>query len=130
MPSQNPILYTTKLSPPGRAVQLVAKIIGLDIDVRFIDLGNGENMTEEFLKMNPQHTVPVLDDNGDILWDSHAIIIYLVEKYAKDDSLYPKEDILKKAKINALLHFDSGVLFSRLRFAVVSCSYTNRFYRP
>lgn len=70
--------------------------------------------------MNPQHTIPlIVDEDGTIVYDSHAIIIYLVSKYAKDDSLYP-EDIATRAKINAALHFDSGVLFARLRFYLVS----------
>lgn len=40
---------------------------------------------------------------------------YLVDKYAQDDSLYPK-DIVKRAQVDARLHFDTGFLFARLRF--------------
>lgn len=65
--------------------------------------------------MNPQHTVPTLDDNGKIIWDSHAICTYLIEKYAKDDSLYPAKDTYIRAKINQHLHFDTGVLFIKAR---------------
>lgn len=65
--------------------------------------------------MNPQHTVPTLDDNGKIIWDSHAICTYLIEKYAKDDSLYPTKDSYVRAKINQHLHFDTGVLFIKAR---------------
>lgn len=65
--------------------------------------------------MNPQHTIPTLNDNGNIVLDSHAICAYLVDKYAKDDSLYPK-DLVKRANVNARLHLDSGHLFARLRF--------------
>ncbi|EAT40303.1 AAEL007962-PA [Aedes aegypti] len=109
-------LYTAKLSPPGRAVELTAKAIGLDLDVHPINLIAGDHLKPEFVKMNPQHTIPlIVDEDGTIVYDSHAIIIYLVSKYAKDDSLYPK-DIATRAKINAALHFDSGVLFARLRF--------------
>lgn len=64
--------------------------------------------------MNPQHTVPTLDDNGRIIWDSHAICTYLIEKYAKDDSLYPK-DLYVRACINQRLHFDTGILFTKAR---------------
>lgn len=65
--------------------------------------------------MNPQHTIPTLNDNGTIIYDSHAICAYLVEKYGKNDELYPK-DLVKRANIDARLHFDSGHLFARLRF--------------
>lgn len=64
--------------------------------------------------MNPQHTVPTLDDNGQILWESHAIVTYLVDKYCKDDSLYPK-NLYIRAKINQRLYFDSSILFTRAR---------------
>jgi glutathione S-transferase len=75
-------------------------------------------MTEDFLKLNPQHTIPVLIDDGKVLRDSHAIMIYLVEKYGRNKDVYP-EDHYERAKINAALHFDSGVLFSRMRFMFV-----------
>lgn len=65
--------------------------------------------------MNPQHTIPLLNDNGIIIYDSHAICSYLVDKYSKDDSLYPK-DLVRRAHVNARLHFNSGFLFARLRF--------------
>ena len=63
--------------------------------------------------MNPQHTVPTLDDNGTIIWDSHAICTYLIEKYAPNDALYPK-NLAQRAKVDQRLHFDSGVLFAAL----------------
>uniref|UniRef100_A0A182KCV5 glutathione transferase n=1 Tax=Anopheles christyi TaxID=43041 RepID=A0A182KCV5_9DIPT len=115
------VLYSTRRTPAGRAVELTAKMIGLELDVKYMDLTKKEQMTPEFLKarireMNPMHTVPTIDDNGVPLYDSHAIIIYLASKYAKDDSLYPTKDLVKQANINALLHFESGVLFARLRW--------------
>ena len=64
--------------------------------------------------MNPQHTVPTLDDNGQYIWESHAICTYLIDKYAKDDSLYPK-DLYTRAKIHQRLHFNSGVFFNKYR---------------
>jgi len=109
-------LYTIPLSPPGRAVQLTAKALGLDVEIKIVNLIAGDHLTPEFLKLNPQHTIPTLVDGDTVLWDSHAIIIYLVSKYGKkNDPLYP-DDLVTRAKIQQHLHFDSGVLFSRLRF--------------
>ncbi|XP_049548404.1 uncharacterized protein LOC125959621 [Anopheles darlingi] len=108
-------LYTAKLSPPGRAVELTASLLGLELEIIPINLLAGDHRKPEFLKMNPQHTIPIIDDGGVVIRDSHAIIIYLVQKYGKDLALYP-DDPITRAKINAALHFDSGVLFSRLRF--------------
>ena len=64
--------------------------------------------------MNPQHTVPMIDDDGIIIYDSHAICIYLSDKYGKNDNLFPK-DLIKRAQVNARLHFETGYLFARLR---------------
>uniref|UniRef100_A0A240PK05 glutathione transferase n=1 Tax=Anopheles christyi TaxID=43041 RepID=A0A240PK05_9DIPT len=112
-------LYTAKLSPPGRAVELTAKALGLELEIIPINLIAGDHLKEEFRKLNPQHTIPLIDDNGTIVYDSHAIIVYLVSKYGKaDDSLYPA-DVVQRSKINEALHFESGVLFARLRFYLV-----------
>lgn len=67
-------------------------------------------------QLNPQHTVPTLVDEDQSIWDSHAICAYLVDKYAPDDSLYPK-DLITRARVDQRLHFDSGVLFPALRGA-------------
>ncbi|XP_014102297.2 glutathione S-transferase 1 isoform X2 [Bactrocera oleae] len=111
-----PVLYYATLSPPSRAVLLTAKLLGLDLELRPVNLLKGEHLTDDFIKMNPQHTIPTLiDADGVVVYDSHAICGYLVDKYGENDKLYPK-DIVKRAQVNARLHFDSGHLFARLRF--------------
>lgn len=67
------------------------------------------------MKINPQHTIPTLVDGDVIITDSHAISAYIVDKYASNDSLYPK-DLGQRAVVNSRLHLDSGHLFARLRF--------------
>lgn len=84
---------------------------------RPMDLSAGEHLQEWYLKINPQHTVPTLDDNGIIIWDSHAICTYLIGKYATSDALYPT-DLVQRARIDQRLHFDSSVLFASLLSAL------------
>nr|AVR54961.1 glutathione-s-transferase epsilon class 9 [Sitophilus oryzae] len=109
-----PKLYGSKASPPVRSVLMCAKALGLELELVPINFQAGEHLSNEFLKKNPQHTIPVLeDDDGFVVPDSHAINGYLVAKYGKDDSLYPKEDYKLKATIDHRLHFDSSILFSR-----------------
>lgn len=72
----------------------------------------GQNKTAEYKKMNPQSTVPTVNDNGNIVWDSHAITRYLASTYGKDDSLFPN-DPYRRAVIDQRLHFDDGVLMAR-----------------
>lgn len=63
-------------------------------------------------QLNPQHTIPTLVDGDLSLWESRAIIAYLVEKYGKTDSLYPK-DPTKRAVVNQRMYFDMGTLYDR-----------------
>lgn len=114
-----PILYGYDISPPVRAVLLTANAIGLDFEYREVNIMAGAHLSEEYLKKNPQHTIPMLEDDGKCIWDSHAIAVYLIEKYGDDKFLYPK-DLYKRAIIDQRLHFDSGVLFPTLRRIVVS----------
>lgn len=72
----------------------------------------GQNKTAEYVKMNPQSTVPTLDDNGKIVWDSHAITRYLASTYDKAGSLFP-DDPYQRSVIDQRLHFDDGVLMAR-----------------
>lgn len=78
---------------------------------RIVDLLNGEQFSEEYQAINPAGTVPTLVDGDITLFDSSAIAIYLVEKYGKDDSLYPKDPI-KRAKVNEKLFYVATTVFS------------------
>jgi glutathione S-transferase len=46
--------------------------------------------TEEFGEMNPNRRVPVIDDDGTVVWESHAIVRYLAAKYGSG-SLWPDD---------------------------------------
>lgn len=73
----------------------------------------GEHKQDWYTKLNPQQSLPTLDDNGSVIWDSHAICTYLIDKYANDDQLYPT-DPYKRARITQRLFFDAGVLYPSL----------------
>ncbi|KAF2885297.1 hypothetical protein ILUMI_20885 [Ignelater luminosus] len=105
-------LYYLPGSAPCRAVLLAAKAAGVELNLKFLDLMKGEHLTPEFIKINPQHTIPTLVDNGFILWESRAIMTYLAEQYGKDDSLYPK-DPKKRAIVDQRMYFDLGTLYAR-----------------
>ncbi|XP_047351518.1 uncharacterized protein LOC124949832 [Vespa velutina] len=107
-------LYSQLISPPCRAVLMVGEAIGIDFDIHEINLFNYDQQKEDFVKLNPQHTIPTIQDNDFILWDSHVIAVYLIEKYAADDSLYPK-DLQLRATLWQRLIFDASVLFHVLK---------------
>ncbi|XP_060655653.1 glutathione S-transferase 1-like [Drosophila nasuta] len=110
-------LYGIDPSPPFRAVKLTLAALELPYEFVPVNVLAKEQLSEAFVKKNPQHTVPMLEDDDAVIWDSHAIITYLVSKYGKDDSLYPK-DLLKRAVVDQRLHFESGVVFANALRAI------------
>lgn len=112
MPTQPIKLYYLPPSPPCRSVMMVARVLGIDLDLVVTNIMEGQHMTPEFLKMNPQHTIPTMDDSGFILWESRAILAYLVNAYGRDDSLYPKNP-RQRAIVDQRLNFDLGTLYAR-----------------
>ena len=66
----------------------MAKELGLDYEHIKVDFATGETRRPEHLALNPNGHVPVIDDDGFILWESMAINLYLAKKYGKD-GIYP-----------------------------------------
>jgi len=66
----------------------IAKELGLDYKHIKIDFATGETRTQAHLALNPNGHVPVIDDDGFILWESMAINLYLAKKYGRD-GFYP-----------------------------------------
>jgi len=59
----------------------MAKELGLDYEHVKVDFASGETREPGFLALNPNGQVPVIDDDGFILWESMAINLYLAKKY-------------------------------------------------
>lgn len=112
-----PTLYAFSVSPYSRSVLQTMKVLDLTLDVKAINLLKGEQMQPEYVAINPQHTVPFLVDGDLELCESRAIMTYLVSRYGKDDTLYPK-DVVTRAKIDSLLYFDCSTLCIRWRAVV------------
>jgi glutathione S-transferase len=73
-------LYDFPFSPNCRKVRAVAYELGIDLDLVPINLLKGESRTPEFMAKNPNGKVPVLEDGDLVLWESIAIMRYLVAK--------------------------------------------------
>lgn len=74
---------------------------------------NKEHLAPEFLAINPGGTVPALIDGDLRIVESGAIATFLVDKYAKDNSLYPK-DLVKRTKVLERLFYVSSYIFPRV----------------
>lgn len=66
-----------------------------------VDLAKGEQNAPEFVKLNPNHRVPVLVDNNFVLWESYAIMQYLAD-ITPGQNLYPT-DTVARADVNRWL---------------------------
>ena len=73
-------LHVAPPSPRAFKVLALANHLGLDYELRPVDLLNGEHMRPEFAKLNPNKKMPVLEDDGFVLWESNAILQYLASK--------------------------------------------------
>ncbi|PSN32396.1 hypothetical protein C0J52_20859 [Blattella germanica] len=116
-------------SGPCQIIMMLADTLGIKLNKKVIDLWKLENEKPEYVKMNPQHCIPTINDNGFILWESRAILGYLVDQYAKDDSLYPK-DPKKRAVVNQRLYFDLGTLYPKYADFYMPLIFTDNGHNP
>lgn len=74
-------LYTAS-TPNGWKASIALEELGLPYEVHRIDLQAGEQKTPEFLALNPNGRIPVIRDrdNGQVVFESGAILMYLAEK--------------------------------------------------
>ncbi|KAH6931965.1 hypothetical protein HPB50_001855 [Hyalomma asiaticum] len=121
-------LYNLPGSPPCGFVRCVGKHIGVDLNLKNLDLANKEHLGEEYLKEVISSVIHVelygifvvgdfMSKGGNI-----AIAYYLVRKYAPKSELYP-DDIKSKARIDQALAALSGTVHPQ-----ASVFFRPRFY--
>ncbi|MFV0295462.1 MAG: glutathione S-transferase family protein [Hyphomicrobiaceae bacterium] len=64
--------------------------------------------TSDFLAMNPHGRVPVIDDNGVIVWESHAILRYLAARYG--DGAFWSSDPAARARTDQWMDWSQTAL--------------------
>src|SRR5215207_824485 len=94
-------LFRHPLSGHAHRVELLLSLLGLPTELVFVDLAKGAHKQPEFLAISPFGQVPVIDDNGTLLSDSNAILVYLAQKYG-NGSWLPSEP-LAAAKVQRWL---------------------------
>lgn len=80
-------LYHHPLSGHAHRAHLFLSLIGVPHELVQVDLMAGAHKTPAFLKLNRFGQVPVLDDDGTIISDSNAILVYAAKKFGKADWL-------------------------------------------
>jgi len=83
-------LYTWT-TPNGWKAAIALEELGIPYEVHPVNLTKNEQMTPEFLKLNPNHKIPVIDDDGQVIWESGAILLHLGEKHDPKGVILPKD---------------------------------------
>ena len=98
-------LYTAA-TPNGWKVSIALEEMGLPYEVRVIDFATLEQKSDWYLKLNPNGRIPTLDDNGFVMFESGAILIYLAEKTGR----FLPRDVQGRSRVIQWLMFQmSGV---------------------
>lgn len=80
-------LYDSERSGNCHKVRLLLSLTGIPFETVSVDMGAGEHKTPGFLGLNPRGQVPLLEDDGLVIWDSTAILVYLARKSGREDLL-------------------------------------------
>jgi glutathione S-transferase len=76
------LFYCETLNP--RKACAAARLLNADVEFVRVDLGRGEQRTAEFLALNPNGKVPVLQDGDRTLWEANAIMCHLSDVAGAD----------------------------------------------
>ena len=115
-------LYGHPFSNAARRVQMLCEELGIPYTYETVDLQEGKQYTPEYQKLNPNSKVPVIDDDGFVLWESQAIMRYLADKH-KAHAWYPT-DPKARAHVEEWLDWnqtrlgpEAGKIMFNMRFA-------------
>ncbi|KVT71947.1 glutathione S-transferase [Burkholderia ubonensis] len=99
-------VYSFPLSGHAHRVRLFLSLLGVPFEVVDVDLAAGEQRRPAFLALNPFGQVPVIDDDGVVLSDSNAILVYLAKRYG--DAHWLPDDPAGAAAVQRWLSLAAG----------------------
>lgn len=103
-------VYSFPLSGHAHRVRLFLSLLGLPFDTVDVDLAAGAQRDPAFLALNPLGQVPVIDDDGTVLADSNAILVYLAKRYG--DAHWLPDDAAGAATVQRWLSYAAGPIAS------------------
>jgi GST-like protein len=122
-PAQDPeVLQLYSLpTPNGVKVSIMLEEIGLAYEPHFVSFDNNDQMSPEFLSLNPNNKIPaIIDPNGPngkplALFESGAILMYLADKTGQ---LIPSDSNARYETIQWLMFQMGGIgpMFGQLGF--------------
>ncbi len=108
-------------TPNGVKVSIMLEETGLPYEPHLVDFGKNDQMSPEFLSLNPNNKIPaIIDPNGPgakplALFESGAILLYLADKTGQ---LVPKDEAARYETIQWLMFQMGGIgpMFGQLGF--------------
>jgi GSH-dependent disulfide-bond oxidoreductase len=90
-------------TPNGKKVTILLEECGLEYKITPVNIGRGDQFTDEFLQLNPNHRMPVMVDHAPpdggppiSVFESGAIMMYIAEKVGR---FWP-QDVRSKYEVN------------------------------
>lgn len=90
---------------------LMLRLLGLPVAFHQVDLAGGEQRGDAFRALNPFAAVPVIEDDGVVVADSCAILVYLATKYDPERRWLPSDPV-GAAETQRWLSVAQGPLFN------------------
>ena len=112
-------LYSSP-SPNGRKISIMLEELSVEYNPIFINLEKKEQFTEEFSKISPSNKIPVIvdKDNDQVIFESGAIIDYIIEKY-DDRNLKPSVESRTFPNYLQWYHYCEGMVMPPMNTIVV-----------
>jgi glutathione S-transferase len=101
-------LYYSPKSGHSHRARLFLSLLGAEFELVEVDLAARQHKSADFLRMNTFGQVPVLEDDGSVIADSNAILVYLARKFGRTD-WYP-DDAPGAARVQRWLSVAAGQL--------------------
>jgi glutathione S-transferase len=103
-------LYDYELSGNCYKIRLLLHFLGIDYKTVPVDFHPGRaHKSEWFLRLNPLGQLPVIEDEGLLLRDAQAILVYLASRYDASGTWYPRDDPSLLGEISQWLAFADGI---------------------
>ncbi|MGE0022333.1 MAG: glutathione S-transferase family protein [Hyphomicrobium sp.] len=80
-------LYDLELSGNCYKVRLAAALMGVPLEVVPVDFLAGAHKVSPLIDLNPFGEIPILEDDGVVLRDSQAILVYMARKWGGESWL-------------------------------------------
>ncbi len=108
-------LYNASASTCSQRVRQALHEKGLQYVDRMLDFAKGEHIASEFLKLNPNGTVPALVHDGRAIPDSSVIMEYLEDVFPDAPPLRPR-DYYQASRMRAWIQYIDEIQTPAIRY--------------